>query len=234
VEGKELLAPKDPKKKMLFMQAVEKAFEARGKAEIEKARKAIEAVNAKAERYWESTSKDDTELAKVVKGMEKALTDQCAELQKKLLMACKVAVEEGRKVGGITSMIESHATVKLAGKVEESSGAKGAMGAAMDNAEAKQQAVDGILKLHSQMQQDLKDALEAATRNVAPLGMALTGAMDLVEDMKAFAKNKGVKESLAVKVGHTNLIKQLKLVGVHVTDANSSVWEAQRRLGLVE
>jgi hypothetical protein len=108
------------------------------------------------------------------------------------------------------------------------------MGAAMDSAEAKQQALDGILKLHSQMHNDLKDAVDAGARNVQPLTQALAQATDLVEDMKAFAKNKGVKESLAVKVGHTNLIKNLKLVGVHVTDANSSVWEAQRRLKLVE
>jgi hypothetical protein len=234
VESKELLNSKDPRKKMLFLDAVQKAFEPRGKAAIEKACKAIGDLNARAQRYWETTTKDDLELAKVVKGMERAVSEQCAELQMRLLTACKISVEEGRKIGGFTGNIESHATVKLSGKVAESSEAKGAMGAAMDDAEAKEQALNAILKLLDQMQGDLQETVSAGTRNNGPLSQAFTEATDLVDDMKAFAKNKGIKESLAVKVGHTNLIKNLKLVSGHLSDANSALWEAQRRLKLVE
>jgi hypothetical protein len=108
------------------------------------------------------------------------------------------------------------------------------MGAAMDSAEAKEQAINAILKILSQMHGDLQETVNAGTRNNAPLSLALTESNDLVDDMKAFAKKKEVKESLAVKVGHTNLIKNLKLVSGHLGDANSALWEAQRRIKLVE
>jgi hypothetical protein len=66
------------------------------------------------------------------------------------------------------------------------------------------------------------------------MNLCVTGANDLVDDMKAFAKMKGIKESLAVKVGTTTLQKNLKLLNALLADANSFVWEAQRRLKLVE
>jgi len=234
IEGKELVNPKEPRKKMLFMKEVDKSFEPRFKTLIENARKSISDVNSKAEKQWEGSSKDDEELAKVVRGLDKSIGDVCGELQKKLLMACKIAVEEGRKVGGFMSMIESQVVVSLTGKVVESPEAKGAMGAAMDTAEAKQAAVDAILKLVTQMEGDLKDAGAAAHRSAGPLNECYTTANDLVEEMKAWAKTKGLKEGVAVKADLMGLQKNMKLLGVAMIDANSSLWEAQRRVKLIE
>jgi hypothetical protein len=224
----------DPKTRLLAIQAAEKAFEPKPKPLLEAASKGIADANEKIMRTWEASSKDDVELVKAVKAMDKAFTEQVDALQKKLLMACRISAAEAQKLGRYSGGFDCHANVKIMGKVVESSEAKGAMGAAMDSAEAQEAAIEALLKILGQMLGNVKEAAASAQKCVAPLNESIKETADLVNEMKGYAKTKGLKEAVAIKAGVMTLQKHMKLLGTFMVDANSELWEAQRRLKLVE